>query len=122
MALTRITITLPADLVRAADKAAKAQDRSRSWVVADALKQRLVARAFRVSEVTVAPYAAEFEAARVQHLAADLKLSPTERLQRLEGMGELTPGTRRRGPRQQVIAFDSYDEFYAWKTTRRIAG
>jgi hypothetical protein len=126
MALTRITITLPAELVRAADKAAKAQDRSRSWVVADALKRGLARPATQVREVAVAPYtaapdAAAFEAVRLQHLATDLKLTPSERLHRIEGMGALVPTTHR-GTRHQVSSFDTYDEFYAWKTSRRIAG
>lgn len=127
MALTRITITLPADLVRAADKAAKAQDRSRSWVVADALRRGLAKPAAQVREVAVAPYhavpdAAAFEAVRLQHLATDLKLTPGERLRRVEAMGELAPPATRRAARHQVVAFDSYDEFYAWKTSRRITG
>jgi hypothetical protein len=126
MALTRITITVPAELVRAADKAAKAQDRSRSWVVADALKRGLAGPATQVREVAVAPYhavpdAAAFEAVRLHHLAADLKLTPGERLHRIEDMGALAPAAQR-GARHQVLAFDSYDEFYAWKTSRRIAG
>ena len=91
MALTRITITLPAGLVRAADQAARAQDRSRSWVVADALKRGLATPATQVREVAVAPYraaadAAAFEAIRLQHLATDLELTPSERLHRVEAM------------------------------------
>ena len=127
MALTRITITIPADLVRAADKAARGQDRSRSWVVADALRRELGATTRRVREETAAPYTATphaeaFAAARTRHLAADLKLTPSERARRADSMGDLAESRELRPTRDQVISFASYDEFYAWKTSRRIVG
>lgn len=41
MPLKRITITIPETLLRAADERAQALDRSRSWVVVDALRRSL---------------------------------------------------------------------------------
>jgi hypothetical protein len=127
MALTRITVTLPAELVRAADTAAEAQDRSRSWIVADALRRGLATPGAPVREIpavahTATPHAEAFAAAQLQHLADDLALTPVERLTRLGEMAALTQHARRRSSRDQVLAFDAYDEFYAWKTRRRIAG
>ena len=68
MSLIRVTCTLPADVLRAADRLGKHMDRSRSWVVAEALR-RYVSRQpapapphGQVSE-SVAPYAASAVAA-----------------------------------------------------------
>lgn len=60
-----------------------------------------------------------FEAARLQHLIADLKLTPAERLQRLEELRALSDSRRPRGA-DQIIAFDCYDDFYDWKARQRI--
>ena len=68
MSLLRITCTVPADVLKAADRLAKRLERSRSWVVTEALR-RYVSRQpapapphGRVSE-SVAPYAASAVAA-----------------------------------------------------------
>ncbi len=68
MSLLRITCTIPADVLKAADRLAKRLERSRSWVVAEALR-RYVSRQpapapphDRVSE-SVAPYAVSAVAA-----------------------------------------------------------
>ncbi len=50
MPLTRITVTLPFDLVRAADALAERLRRSRSRVVAEALRSYVQGRATRVGE------------------------------------------------------------------------
>jgi hypothetical protein len=66
-------------------------------------------------------YAAQEVAdARRRHLAADLKRSPAQRLRRAEELARLARGVRsRRARRQQVIGFDSYEDFYEWKKARR---
>ena len=116
--LTRITITLPAELVAAADTRATQLDRSRSWVVAEALRSRLAAAAVR--EPSVAYAAREVAAARRQHLGSDLRLSPAERLRRAEELGRLGRSAQRRGRRSQVIGFDSYEDYYEWKKARLV--
>lgn len=68
MSLVRVTCTLPADVLKAADGLAKRLDRSRSWVVAEALRRYVIPQPApapshgRVSE-SVAPYAASDVAA-----------------------------------------------------------
>lgn len=127
MALKRITITIPGDLLREADRRAKALDRSRSWVVAAALRAELAPPAtpappLGVREPARSPSAAEFAFARSAHLVRDLTLSPTERLRQAEELAhfadEVHPPRR---VRDQVIGFDTYEDFYAWKRTRRIS-
>jgi predicted transcriptional regulator len=126
MAYARVSLTLPKALLAAADRRAKELDRSRSWVTAQALRQWLVpgqpladAGSWLVRE-TAAPYETEEVAnSRRRHLAAELKLSPAERLRRAVELGRLARARQPRGPRAQIIGFDSYEDFYEWKKGRR---
>jgi predicted transcriptional regulator len=125
MALTRISITIPRDLLRAADARAKAEDRPRSWVVVEALRAFLErsAPASRVSESAAPAYGAgEVAAAREARLASDLRLSPAERLARAAEIVALSRLVHPRHPRRQVIGFDSYEDFYEWKRKERLGG
>jgi len=125
MALKRISITLPKDVLEAADRRARAMDRSRSWLIVEAVRAYLAAPASgRVREADAPAYAVQEVAdARRQHLLADLKRSPAERLRRAEELGRLARQVRPRGGRrEQVIGFDSYEDFYAWKRAHRAGG
>ncbi len=121
----RVSITVPRDVLAAADKRARALDRSRSWLVAEALRQYLSqagagTRPGRVSEAPTAGNAArEVAEARTARLAADLKLSPEERLRRAEALGRLARRLQPRGRHHQIIAFDTYEDFYQWKKAHR---
>lgn len=129
MPLARISITIPRDLVTAADRRARQLDRSRSWVVAEALRRYLSAgqnaapREGRVVSEPVAAYAAvadEVAEARRRHLAAEFTLPAAERLRRAEELGRLARQAQRRPRRQQVIGFDTYEDFYQWKKARLV--
>lgn len=126
MALARVTVTLPAPILKEADRRAKALERSRSWVVAEALRRLLDApNPAVVREVATAPYAvpaADMERARLRHLEAELALSPAERLERAEELGRLARSRQRRGRRHQVIGFESWEDYDLWKTAQRIGG
>jgi len=114
----RISITLPREVLAAADRQAKVLDRPRSWVIAEAIRSY---RSGPPSRAETPPGAAEVAAARRQHLLADLRLAPEERLRRAAALLRLAPGsgTRRRA---QVIGFDSHEDFAAWKKARRLEG
>ena len=118
MPLVRITITIPKDLVAAADRRARELDRSRSWVVAEAVR--------RVSEASPSPYPAvatnEVAEARHRHLLAELALPAAQRLLRAEELGRLAQQAQQRRPRHQIIGFDSYEDYYEWKKTKLIGG
>lgn len=121
----RISITLPRDVLLAADKRARALDRSRSWLIVEAIRAYLAAPAGAAVREPAAPAygAREVADARRQHLLADLKRSPAERLRRVEDLVRVAHQVRpRRQPRQQVIGFDSYEDFYQWKKARRAGG
>jgi hypothetical protein len=134
----RITITIPSDLVAAADQRAEELDRSRSWVLVDALRRYLrgAADAHTVREPVAPPYApsasspagsanpvdaaAEVAVSRRRRLRAELALPALERLRRAEELASL--GAPRGGPKAsaQVVAFDAYDDYYEWKKNRLI--
>jgi predicted transcriptional regulator len=121
----RISVTLPKDVLAAADRRAKQLDRPRSWVIAEALRQWEAAsapagapRALR--DAAAPPYGAgEVAEARQQHLIADLRRTPAERLRSAADLAGLAQARRRSGPRVQIIGFDSYEDFYEWKKARR---
>jgi hypothetical protein len=124
----RITITLPPDLVVAADRRAQELDRSRSWVVAEALRAQLLqdeggapsAPAARVAEPPASHAAAEVAEARRSRLRSEAALPPEERLRRAEELGRLARQAQTRGPRKVIIIFDSYEDFYEWRKSRLI--
>ncbi len=141
MPLERITITIPKEVLEAADRHARELDRSRSWVVAEAVRRYGEPRGHEsttehrsvVREPPPPPpplplplpppaaYAAsEVEDARRRHLRAEATLSPGERLRRAEELGRLARRAQRRGRREQVIGFESYEDFYEWKKRRLI--
>src|SRR5881397_3956852 len=50
MAFTRISITLPRDVLAAADRRARALDRSRSWLIVEAIRAYLAGSPSQVRE------------------------------------------------------------------------
>jgi hypothetical protein len=112
----RISITLHREVLAAADSQAKALDRPRSWVIAEAIRSYQ-----SVNQTTAPPGAAEVLAARRQHLLADLRRTPEERLRHAAALLRLAPGSRA-GRRAQIIGFDSDEDFAAWKKSRRVEG
>jgi len=126
MVYARTSITLPNALLAAVDRRAKALDRPRSWVIAEAVRQWLDSAPAPVGQSSVReppadPYgAAEVADARRRHLVAELRLTPAERLRRAEGLGRLARTHQRRSQRVQIIGFDTYEDYYEWKKARRV--
>src|SRR5258705_13021093 len=120
MALKRISITLPKDVLDAAEKRAGALDRSRSWLIVEAVGAYLAAQS-RVRETEAPAYAVQEVAdARRRHLLTDLKRSPAERLRRAEELAPLARQARpQRGRRKQGLGVDSSEDFCEWKKADR---
>lgn len=122
--LQRISMTIPPEVLRKADQLATAWDRSRSWVIAEAIRRMGSApdpaatlSAF-VAEPAVEPYlASAAREARTRHLTHALSLSPTVRLHQAEALAGMARRTR--PPRLQIIGFDSLEDFGQWKKARR---
>jgi len=124
--LARISITIPPDVLKLADQLAAQLDRSRSWVLGEAVRRMAEgAPASVVREPMISPYAGyeeEMESARRRRLKADLALTPAERLRQADELARLG---RMAGPprnRSQIIGFDSYEDYDRWKTTHNAGG
>ncbi|HEX9217839.1 MAG TPA: hypothetical protein VF864_12765, partial [Gemmatimonadales bacterium] len=114
--------TLPKDLVAAADRRARELDRSRSRVIAAALRAYLVSPPpAQVREAVRPAYGSDaIGSARRAQLERDLARSPAERLRNAEAAARTARAHRaHRGRRHQIIGFDSYDDFYEWKQSHR---
>lgn len=119
MALTRISITLPKDLLVAADRRARALDRPRSWVLVEALRaylRRAPGAGSAVREPEPPAYAAGLGEHRLQQLEADLSLTPEQRVLAAEETARVAEHMRRVRPnRNRVIQFDRYEDYLDWK-------
>ena len=122
----RIAITLPPEVLASADNLAHDLDRSRSWVVAEAVREYAFGHTARAGHLVREPpgsgYAATtIEEGRTQQLHVALRLTPAERLERAEELVRLARLVRPVVRRAQVIGFDTLEDFAAWKAARRIS-
>ncbi len=111
----RIAITLPRQVLAAADRAASALDRSRSWVIAEAVRRFTVEPPTPPSSSTPG-----VGSSRRAQLAADLRLSPEERVREAEETmrtSRLAHGAGRHG----IVAFDRYEDYLEWKRVQDVA-
>src|SRR5262245_30153544 len=112
--LVRITVTLPKDLLAAADARARRLDRSRSWVVSEALRRSLD---LSVVSESALPYGSThwLDEYRRTQLESDLELSPEQRVleaERTAREAELVRGVTRSAG---VRFFDRYEDYLTWK-------
>jgi len=112
----RIAITIPEDDLAAADALARERDRSRSWVISEAVRRY-------TAELAHAPEPASFKpgigALRRAQLVADLRLSPEERVRAAEETARVGQ-VRERLHAERVIGFDRYEDYLAWKRLEEI--
>lgn len=112
----RIAITLPAQDLAAADRLAHSLDRSRSWVVAEAIRRYAEFMASRATENahSTPPLVRGLGASRSAQLTRDLSLTPEQRVREAEETMRLTEA--RELPRaDQIVAFDRYEDYAQWK-------
>ncbi len=108
----RIAITLPPETLRVADELAALSDRSRSWVIAEAIRQyaaRQGSTAAREDPASV------IGASRLEQLRRDAMLSPEARVRASEEISAIG-GTQ--GASITPLTFSSYNAFHAWLDQR----
>ena len=111
--MLRISATIPDDLVQAADERASQLDRSRSWVLSEALRHYLARSEDAPPYLATGASEAGLGPSRLQQLQADLRLTPEERVK--EGERTLRLSNRDGRPsRQPVITFDSFEDYLEW--------
>ncbi len=115
----RVAITLPAQDLAAADRLARAHDRSRSWIVAEAIRRFAAA-----SETGETPPATDtllqpsgLGTSRLAQLTRDLSLTPEARVREAEETLRLTE-LRQPSRAHQVVTFDKYEDYLQWKRSR----
>jgi ribbon-helix-helix CopG family protein len=121
MPLNRISITLPKDVLEAADKRARALDRSRSWVIVEAIRAYVAAPASQVREPAAPPYGVTSPGLgplRLAQLESDLRLTPERRVRAAEEnarLAERVRGSTGRGRSNRVLSFERYEDYVEWK-------
>lgn len=129
MTLARISITLPRDVVVAADRRAAELDRSRSWVVVEALRVYLSrpasGKGVLVRKIASLPYVATrpgLGASRLAQLEADLALTPEQRVREAERTARTGELTRRRvRATRRIVQFDRYEDYLDWKRWEEVS-
>ncbi len=109
----KIAITLPQEDLAAADRLAAEQDRSRSWIVAEALRQYVARSAGHFAT------ASDLDAGRTAQLRRDLALSPQERIEAAEETLRIV-GDRGASAVQEPLTFPSFDAFLTWNRERTV--
>ena len=121
--IVRISITIPANLLEAADRLADELDRSRSWVIGEAVRRwssgsTAAESAATVREPAEAPYVAHrpgLGESRLAQLRADLAMSVDARVLAAEEVTRVDRLTRPSTPRHQLTFFDRFEDYLAWK-------
>ena len=118
----RVTVTVPGAVLEAGDRLADRLDRSRSWVVAEALRRYAeVPEAGPAAHAVREPVAPSYEvrqafrAAELSRLESDLALTPERRVKIAEDLARTAPAGRGRPRFRRVLQFDSYDDYLEWK-------
>ena len=109
---------IPEDDLAAADALARERDRSRSWVISEAVRRYTAEPAHRVEKASFKP---GMGALRRAQLAADLRLSPEARVRAAEQTARVS-AARERLRAERVIGFDRYEDYLAWKRLEEIGG
>ena len=111
--LVRTSITIPADLLEAADRLAAQLDRSRSWVLGEAIRRW---KAETDNGVVPAPARLSPPASsRHERLHADMRMALDARIQAAEEANLLDRELRPPCRGVRLTLFDRYEDYIDWK-------
>src|SRR2546428_3754593 len=115
MAFTRISITLPREVLAAADRRARGLDRSRSWLIVEAIRVYLAGSPSQVRESAATPYGVPSPGLgplRLAQLESDLRLTPERRIRSAEETARLAGCARGApGPPHHGLSFDPDEDY-----------
>jgi hypothetical protein len=130
----RISITLPAETLAAADAFAQRESRSRSWALAEAMRRLAetgsrsherrtadvgpVRASARASDTAPAPL--DLDPSRLAQLERDLALTPEERVREAEETLRLSELLQKDETPPGPRVFERYDEFLDWQQFGRL--
>ncbi len=103
----KIAITLPQVDLAAADRLAAEHDRSRSWIIAEAVRQYVA----RVGSGTTAL----LDPSRLEQLRRDLTLTPLQRILASEESVQVVGRTAGDDEADTPLRFDDFAAFRAWR-------
>ncbi len=113
--IARISITIPADLLKEADRLAAELDRSRSWVMGEAVRRMaLTPVAPVIREPVAGPYAVRRPGLGEQRLAqlkSDLALTVEARVIAAEDANRLDHAIRPNATGTPLRFFDRYEDY-----------
>lgn len=119
MPTARISITIPAALVKQADREAGRRKRSRSWLIAEGVRRYVeeAPSSEAVREPPSAPYASGLGAQRLAQLRADLGLTPEARVREAERTARAArpSGLATYGHVTRVVGFERYEDYLDYK-------
>ena len=107
----KIAITLPQQDLAAADRLASEHDRSRSWIIAEALRQYVARTEGTHTGATLDP-------SRLEQVRRDLTLTPLQRILASEESVQVvgrSPDARADGT---PLRFDDFNAFAEWRRGR----
>jgi predicted transcriptional regulator len=108
--LERISLTIPPDVLRRADRIAKREGRSRSWVLTNAVR--------RLPD-PIPVGLPRLDESRRAMLEADLALSPTERVLAAERTAREVPVRRFSS---LFVTFERFEDYLEWKRRESTGG
>src|SRR5258708_20655637 len=108
-----ISISRARDVLAAADRRARALDRSRSWLIAEAIRAYVAGSSSPVREPGATPYGLASPGLGSQRLAqldSDLRLTPEQRIRAAEETARLAARVRGSGGRpHRVLPLDRHE-------------
>lgn len=127
--IARISITIPADVLKLADQLATRLDRSRSWVIGEAVRRFGAATpptgaTTVVRETTSAPYVTRrpgLGEQRLTQLRSDMTLAVDERVKAAEESNRLDRELRPPCRGIRLTFFDRFEDYLDWKRYEEIA-
>lgn len=114
--LARITITIPAPVLAAADELAARLDRSRSWVLVEAVRRLVAAEPLTTAPPDTPP---EATAQLRDRLKRSLALTPSARVRAAEEGARVAQRAGGPSPSQRIRGFTTLQEYEQWRSAAR---